>query len=87
MMDPFDTSQSDRLVIGFRWSRENRTEPNVIRAFALRRDRLFQTVSGFSDKNLAAGLLARVRERVVVLAEVNSFHWNFGRNFRVIVHD
>ncbi|MEY2601273.1 MAG: hypothetical protein QOJ36_592, partial [Verrucomicrobiota bacterium] len=27
------------------------------------------------------------RKRVVVLTEVNSFHWNFGRNFRVIINN
>jgi len=86
-MDPLDTRLSDRLVIRLRWSGENRTEPDVIRAFAFRRNRLLQTVSRFSDENVAASFLACVRKRVVVLAEMNSFHWNLGRNFRVIVHD
>src|SRR5438132_6865495 len=87
VMDPLDTPLSDRLVIRLRWSGENRTEPDVIRAFAFRRNRLLQTVSRFSDENVAASFLACVRKRVVVLSEMNSFHWNLGRNFRVIVHD
>ena len=86
-MDPLDTRLSDRLVIRLRWSGENRTEPDVIRAFAFRRNRLLQTVSRFSDENMAASFFTCVRERVVVLAEMNSFHRNLGRNFRVIVHD
>src|SRR2546430_17342275 len=85
-MDPLDTRLSDRLIIRLRWSGENRTEPDVIRAFAFRRNRLLQTVSRFYDENVPASFLACQRKRVDVLAEQNSFPRNLGRNFSVSVH-
>jgi len=86
-MNPFDARQSDRLIIRLRWRRENWAEADVIRAFAFRLNRLLQTVRRFSHQNVAARFLSCVRKRVVILAEVNAFYWNLGRNFRVIVHD
>ena len=65
VMNPFDTRQSDWLVIWFSWSRENWTESDVIRTFAFRRDCLLRglddigltlvhepEISAFEKKNL-----------------------------------
>ncbi len=87
VMNAFDTRQSDRLVIRLRWSRENRAKPNVIRAFAFRRNRLLQTVRGFSDENVAAGFFACMRDRIVILSDVHAFNRNLRRNFSMIVND
>src|ERR1700730_19148535 len=87
VMNSFDTRQSDRLVIRFRWSRENRTEPNVIRAFAIRCQRLLEAVRGFSDENMVARFLACVRNRILILPDVNAFNRNLGRDLSVIVND
>ena len=87
VMDPFNPRQSDRLVIRFRRSGEDWAEADVICAFPLRRDRLLQTVCGFSDEHGPAGFFSCVRDRIVILPDVHAFNRNLRRDFSVIVDD
>src|SRR6266508_74665 len=54
-----DVAQSDWCVIRFRWCSEDRTESDVISAFALRCVRLGQTVRRFTNNQISSSFLAR----------------------------
>ena len=86
-MNASDVFKTDRLVIRFCRSRENRAESDVVRTFALRRARLLQAVCGFADQNFAACFLSHDLDQVIILADVHSFDRHAPRDFSVIVHD
>ena len=82
-----DIGQTDRRIVWFGWSGKDRAEADVIGAFALSSTRLLKTVGRFADQNRPTDLCARDCDRIILLADVHAFHWDFARHLGVIVHD
>ena len=86
-MNTSDVFKTNRRVIRFCRSREDRAESDVVRAFAVRGVRLLQTVRGFSDQNGVIYFLSNDFDRIIILADMHSFDWRAPRDFSVIVRD
>src|SRR5438132_7464205 len=86
-MNPPDVREADRRIIRFCGRGEDRAEPDVVRAFALRCECLLKAVGGFSDHNLATCFASRDFDRVVILSDMHAFYQDAAGDFRVIVHD
>ena len=86
-MHAFDVAQTYRFVIGLSRRCKDRTEPDVIRAFAPRGDGLLETVRRFSDNQRPPSFFADNCNRIVILTNVHAFHWNSCRDLGVVIHD
>jgi len=86
-MHAVDLVQTDWLIIGFGGRCKNRTEPDVIGAFALRRECLLKAVCRFPNQQISPRLFPGHGNRIIILANVHTFERNALGDRRVIVYD
>src|SRR4029077_15831407 len=86
-MKPSDVRKADWWIIRFGGRGEDRAEADIVRAFALRYECLLNAVRGFSDHNFATCFASRDFYRVVILSNVDAFHWDLAGDLRMIIRD